>query len=140
MEKQNGKEIFEGWNFKIVLESDEYKENSDYWQEQCNIFYNMIREELPSGSVQPLSSKSVEGDRTDLITIFSTILVTGLATRATYKVIDKIIDIAKIWQENRAKVKITLKYKGGSTVEFSNLSISEAKKTMKEHQKKLEIL
>lgn len=135
MEIKKNQQTSEGWDFNIKLESDEFDEKSDYWQEQCNILYNMIQTELPSGSIQPLSYKAGEGEKAVLITLLSTLVVSGVAAKTIDKVIDKMVDIIKIWQENRPKAKISLKYSDGSEIELSNLSISEAKKTMKEHQK-----
>lgn len=135
MEIDKKQQIDEGRDFNITLESEEFEARSDYWQEQCNILYNMIQGELPSGSIKPLSYKAGEGERAELITIISTLVVTGVAAKAFDKTIDKIVDIIKIWQESRPKAKITLKYPDGSSVELSNLSIPEAKKIMKEYKK-----
>lgn len=135
MEIGKKQQIAKGWDFNITLESEEFDERSDYWQEECNILYSMIQGELPSGSIKPLSYKAGEGEKAEVITIISTLVVTGVAAKAFDKIIDKIVDIIKIWQESRPKAKITLKYPDGSSVELSNLSIPEAKKTMKEHQK-----
>ncbi len=137
MEIGGKQQTAEEWDFKIALISEEFDEKSDYWQEQCNILYNMMQTELPSGSIEPLSYKAGKGEKAELITILSTLVVSGVAAKAIDKVIDKMVDIIKIWQENKPKAKISLKYVDGSEVELSNLSIAEAKKIMKEHQKKV---
>lgn len=139
MEIDKKQQITEGWDFNIKLESEEFDERSDYWQEQCNILYNMIKTELPSGSIQPLSYKAEEGEKAELITIISTLVVTRVAAKAIDKVIDKIVDIIKMWQENRLKAKITIQYPDGGTIELSNLSIPEAKKIIKDYQKNQKI-
>ena len=125
------------WDFNIKLESDEFDERSDYWQNQCNILYNMMQTELPSGSIKPSGYKAEVGETAEIITILSTLIISGVASKAFDKVIDKMVDILKIWQESRPKAKISLKYADGSEIELSNLSIQEAKKMMKEHQKKI---
>ena len=131
MGKGKKQQIAEGWDFNITLESEEIEERTDYWQRQCNLLYNTIREELPSGSIQPLSYESGEGEKAELITIFSTLMASGIAAFA----FDRLFDIIKIWLEYRPKTKVTLKYPDGSTMELSGLSKSEALKLMEEHHR-----
>ncbi len=127
----------ENWDFNIKLESDDIDIRSDYWQNQCRILYNMMQTELPSGTIEPLSRKAETGEKAEIITLLSTLIVSGVASKAFDKGIDKMVDIIKIWQENRPKAMISLQYPDGSTIELSNLSVKEAKKMMKEHQKKI---
>lgn len=131
MNKGRKQQIAEGWSFNIKLGSEEIEESTDYWQKQCNLLYNMMLKKLPVGSIQPLSYESGEGEKAELITIFSTLVATGI----TAKVFDRIYDIIKIWLENRPKSKVTLKYPDGSTIELSGLSKSEALKLMEEHHR-----
>jgi len=132
MDKGKKQQIAEGKDFNITLESEEIEERADYWQKQCNFLYNKILKELPSGLIQPLSYESAEGEKAELITIFSTLVATGITTKA----FDIIFDIIKIWLENRPHTKITLKYPDGSIIELSGLSKSEALTLMEEHHRK----
>lgn len=132
MDKGKKPQIAEGSDFNITLESEEIEEREDYWQKQCNLLYNMILEELPSGSIQPLSYESAEGEKAELITIFSTLVATGI----TAKAFDIIFDIIKIWLKNRPHTKVTLIYPDGSIIELSGLSISEALTLMEKHRRK----
>ena len=134
MEIGKKQQIVEG-DFNITLESEEFEESPEYWQKQYNLLYNMMIKELPSGSIQPLSYKSAEGEKADLVTIFSTLVATGIAVEA----FDKLFDIIKIWLENRPKTKVTLKYQDGSIIELSGLSKSKALALMEEHHSKITI-
>ena len=135
MDKGKKQQIAEGTDFNITLESEEIEERADYWQKQCNFLYNKILKELPSGSIEPLSYESAEGEKAELITIFSTLVATGIAVEA----FDKLFDIIKIWLENRPKTKVTLKYQDGSIIELSGLSKSKALALMEEHHSKITI-
>ncbi len=130
MKKNEKQQIAAGLDFNIVLESEEFEARSEHWQTQCNVLYNMIQEELPSGSIQPLSYKSAKGERADLITIFSILAATGI----TAKAFDRMFDMIKIWLENRPKTKVMIKYPDGSMLELSGLSKSEALKLIEEHK------
>ncbi len=135
MERRKKQQIVEGWDFNIELEPEGFEKKSEYWEKQCNILYGMILKELPSGSIQPLHSESAKDEKTDFITIFSTLVALGITTKA----FDKIFDVLKIWLENRPKTKVTLKYSDGSTIEITDLPKSEALAIMETHQKELRI-
>ena len=135
MTKGKKQQIAESGDFNITLESEEFEESPEYWQKQYNFLYNMILKELPSGTIEPLSYESGEGEKAELVTIFSTLVATGI----TAKAFDKLFDIIKIWLENRPKTKVTLKYKDGSIIELSGLSKSEALALMEEHHRKITI-
>ena len=136
MDKGKKQQIAEGTDFNITLESEEIEERADYWQKQCNFLYNRILKELPSGSIEPLSYESAEGEKAELITIFSTLVATGIATKA----VERLFDVIKIWLENRPKTKVTIKYPDGSTIELSELSKTEALTLMEEYHRKIKIL
>ena len=122
----------EAWDFDIIFESEKIEQNPEYWLKQCSFIYNDIKKALPSGSIQPFCSESAKGEKAELITIFSTLVAKGITTKAC----QIIIDIIKIWLENKPKAKVTLRYRDGSTIELSGLSKSDAMELITIHQEK----
>ena len=126
----NKRQIIKGWNFNIILEPEELKENQEYWQKQCNFLYNNIVKDLSAGSIQPLKSESAKGEKGGFVAIFSVLNATGI----TLKAFDRIFDVVNIWLENRPKTRVSLKYQDGSTIELTGLTKSEALKLIEAHQ------
>lgn len=136
MEEKKNQQISEDFNFHISLESEESRTDSEYWQKQCSILYNMILHELPVGSIQPLKSESEEGERADFVTIFSILVATGITTKA----LDRVFDIIELWLKSRPKANVTLKYPDGNIIgEFKDLSKSEALELMEDYHKNLKL-
>jgi hypothetical protein len=130
MQKEGRQQRVEGLDFHIVLESEEFEESSEYWRKQCAILYTNIFKELPTGSVELLKSERGEGEKAELLTIFSILVASGI----TAKAFDRIFDIINLWLISRPTANVILKNPDGSIIgEFSKLSKSEALKLMEEY-------
>lgn len=129
MGTSNKQQTIESWDFNIILESGELKENQEYWQKQCNILYRNILKDLPAGSIQPLKSKSIKGEKGDIVTIFSILNAAGITKIA----FNRMFKIIKIWLENRPKTRVSIQYHDGSTIELTGLTNSEALKLIETH-------
>ena len=129
MGTSNKRQITKSWDFNIILESGELKENQEYWQKQCKILYSNILKDLPTGSIQPLKSKSAKGEKCDIVAIFSILNAAGITKIA----FDRMYNVMKIWLENRPKTRVSIKYQDGSIIKLTGLTNSEALKLIETH-------
>jgi|GEM_PF-782364 hypothetical protein len=116
-------------SFQIVLESEEIEQSTGYWQKQCSILYNSINRNLNEGSIEPLSCGPSRDER-GIITIFSTLIAKGI----TANVFAKVLELIKVWLENRPQAKITIKCPDESTFEISNMSLPNILEFFNTHQ------
>ncbi|HEY3360661.1 MAG TPA: hypothetical protein VGK06_02235 [Methanosarcina sp.] len=116
-------------SFQIVLESEEIEQSTEYWQKQCSILYNSINRNLSEGSIEPLSY-GPSGDERGIITLFSTLIAKSI----TANVFGKVLELIKVWLENRPLAKITIKCPDESTFEISNMSLSSLLEFFNTHQ------
>jgi len=129
MGTSNKRQITKSWDFNIILESGELKENQEYWQKQCKILYSNILKDLPTGSIHPLKSKSAKGEKGDIVAIFSILNAAGITKIA----FDRMYNVMKIWLENRPKTRVSIKYQDGSIIKLTGLTNSEALKLIETH-------
>lgn len=118
-------------DFSIILKSGNVEDYSEFWQGQCQEFYNYIAKNLPEGSIEPLNHEGSDGERFDIAIIFSTLVASGI----TGKVFCYIIDGMKTWLEYRPTADVELKCPDGSTVKISKLPLSELSKFFEENPK-----
>lgn len=123
------KEDSEQSSFQIVLESEEIEQSTEYWQKQCSILYNSINRNLSEGSIEPLSYGPLGNER-GIIMLFSTLIAKGI----TANVFGKVLELIKVWLENRPQAKITIKCPDESTFEISNMSLSSLLEFFNTHQ------
>lgn len=123
-------EVFDKFDFSIVLKSKGVDDSSEYWQEQCWQLYDSICKSIPAGKIEPLKFQSSEGDRSDLISFFSTLAAFGI----TGKVFADIILYAmKIWLEYRPTAEIELKCPDGSMIKISKLPLAKLSQFFEEN-------
>jgi len=117
-------------NFYIILKSDNIENYSEHWQKQCQQLYNSIFMGLPKGSIEPLNHESNEGERVDLVVLFSTLIVSGI-TGIKFATI--ILDALKTWLEFRPTVEVDIKCPDGSTVKITKLPLKKLSKFFEEN-------
>lgn len=115
-------QVLDKYDFSIILKSGGSEDSSEYWQEQCQQLYDSIRRSLPEGSIEPLNLESAQGERVDLVTIFSTLAAFGITGEIF---VNAILDSMKTWLEYRPTAEIELKCPDGSTVKISKLPLSK---------------
>lgn len=125
-------QVLDKSGFSIILKSDGVEDSSEYWQEQCQQLYDSIARNLPKGSIEPLNQEGAQGERADLVTIFSTLAATGITGKVF---VDIVIDGMKTWLEYRPKAEIELKCPDGSTVKISKLPLSKLSRYFEENPK-----
>jgi len=59
------------FDFQIILESVEVEKFSN-WQKQCQMLSDSVRKNLSEGSINPVSHKGEEGERTGVILSYFT--------------------------------------------------------------------
>jgi hypothetical protein len=79
-------------DFKIIIESTEIDESTDYWQKQCSILYNELHKNLISGSIEPLTSECEEDERAGVDDILNLLLASGI----TLETFDRMYDVFKL--------------------------------------------
>lgn len=126
------KQVFDKADFSIVLRPGNSKDSSEYWQEQCQNLYNSIYRNLPEGSIEPLNLEGAQGERVDLVTIFSTIAAFGITGEVFVNVI---LDSIKTWLEYRPTAEIELKCPDGSIVKIEKLPLSKLSEFFEENPK-----
>jgi hypothetical protein len=115
--------------FQIIIESGEI-EKSSKWQKQCQMLYDSIRKNLPDGSIDPVTSKGGEGERTGVILSYDTFTLAGVSLNSFY-ILFRLINV---WERNRKKADVKLRTKSGSEFVLSNLSVEEAREIYEELQ------
>lgn len=118
------------FDFSIILKSEGVDNSSEYWQEQCCQLYDSICKGMPDGKIGPLKLKGSEGDRADLTTIFSTLVIFGVTGKVF---VDIVLDAMKTWLEYRSTAEIELKCPDGSTIKTSNLPLSKLSQFFEEN-------
>jgi hypothetical protein len=125
-------QVLDKSDFSIVVKSGGAEDFSEYWQEQCQQLYDSICTSLPEGSIEPLNLEGAQGERVDLITIFSTLAAFGVTGEVFVNVV---LDSMKTWLEYRPIAEIELKCPDGSTVKISKLPLSKLSKYFEENPK-----
>ncbi len=123
-------QVLDKFNFSIILKPGDVEVSSQYWQEQCCQLYGSFCSNLPDGWIEPLKLKCSEGERADLITIFSTLAAFGITGKVFAEVI---LEAMKIWLEYRPTAEIELKCPDGSTVKISKLPLAKVSTFFKEN-------
>lgn len=119
-------------DFSILLKSSGAEDSSEYWQEQCHQLFDSICSSLPEGSIEPLNIEGSQGERVDLITVFSTLAAFGVTGEVFVNVV---LDSIKTWLEYRPTAEIEIKCPDGSTVKVSKLPLSNLSKYFEENPK-----
>ncbi len=117
-------------SFQILLLSDDVDNLSEYWQDQCQELYNSITRNLPEGSIKPLELEGTQGERVDLVTIFSTLAAFGITGDIFVNVI---LDSVKLWLEYRPTAEIEVKCPNGITVKITKLPFDKLSKFFEEN-------
>lgn len=104
--------------FQISIESEEDEGSNEHWQKQCCLLYNTINRNLMEGSIEPLSCESKKGERAGIITIFSTLLASGLSV----KTFEQVFELIRVWLDCRPKAKVLMKFPNGNMIEISGVS------------------
>jgi hypothetical protein len=125
-------QVLDKSDFSIIMTSEGIEDSSEYWQEQCQQLYDSIARNLPAGSIKPLSLEGAQGDRVDLLTIFSTLAAFGVTGEFFVNVV---LDSMKTWIEYRPTAEIELKCPDGSTVKIAKLPLSKLSKFFEENPK-----
>jgi hypothetical protein len=125
-------EVLDKSDFSIIMTSGNVEDRSEYWQEQCQKLYDSIVRNLSEGSIKPLEFERDQGERIDLITIFSTLVAFGIKGEVFVNVI---LDLIKNWLEYRPTAEIEIKCPDGSTVKISKLPLSRLSKFFEENPK-----
>ncbi|WP_410508706.1 hypothetical protein RSJ42_18595 [Methanosarcina hadiensis] len=123
-------EVLDKFDFSIVLKSEGVGDSSEYWQEQCWQLYDSIYKAMSDGKIEPLKFQSSEGDRSDLISFFSTLAAFGITGKVFA---DVILDAMKAWLEYRPTAEIELKCPDGSTIKISNLPLAKLSQFFEEN-------
>lgn len=106
----------------ISMESENYGPEDSYWQKECHQLYSQIKKTLDEGTIEPLNvEREGRGYRGGFLEIFSTITA-GIASIGGFTAI---IELAKLWLENRKGCEITLKFPDGSELKISGASKEE---------------
>lgn len=113
-----------------MLKSEGVDDASEYWQEQCWQLYDSICKGIPAGKIEPLKFQGSEGDRSDLISFFSTLASFDITGKVFA---DIILDAMKTWIEYRTTAEIELKCPDGSTIKISNLALSKLSQFFEEN-------
>lgn len=122
-------QILDKSNFDIILKSEDTDYSSEYWQEQCCQLYGSICRSIPDGWIEPLELEGSEGERSDIIHLFSTLAVYGI----TGKVFIIILDIMKTWLEYRPTAEIELNCPDGIKVKISKMPLDKLSKFFEEN-------
>ena len=122
-------QVLDTSNFFLILKSEGVEDSSEYWQEQCCQLYGSICRNIPDGWIEPLELKGSEGERVDLIHLFSTLAVYGI----TGKVFVIILDLMKTWLEYRPTAEIELKCPDGRKVKISKLPLAKLSEFFEEN-------
>jgi hypothetical protein len=123
-------QVLDKFNFFIILKSEGVEDSSEYWQEQCCQLYNSICRSIPDGWIEPLNIKGCEGERPDLVTLFSTFAAYGITGKVFA---DIFLEAMKTWLEYRPTAEIELKCPDGSAVKISKLSLSRLSRFFEEN-------
>lgn len=115
-------EHLDKFDFQITLESEEV-EKSSKWQKQCQILYDSVRKNLPDGSIDPVTRKGKEGERSGVILSYDTFALAGVTLNSFYI----LLRLINVWERNRKKAEVKLRTKNGSEFVLSNLSVEEAR-------------
>jgi hypothetical protein len=124
------KRNFNESNFSILLKSDGVEDFSEFWQGQCQQFYDSVCRSLPEGSIIPLVHEGSEGERVDLAIIFSTLAAFGITGEVFANII---LDSMKTWLEFRPTAEIELKCPDGSTVKITKLPLKKLSEFFEEN-------
>ncbi len=122
-------QVLDTSNFSIILKSEGVEDPSEYWQEQCCQLYCSICKSMPDGWIEPLELKGLEGEKVDLIHLFSTLAAYGI----TGKIFAIILEAMKTWLEYRPTAEIELKCPDGSIVKISKLPLEKLSKFFEEN-------
>ncbi|WP_292389301.1 hypothetical protein [Methanosarcina sp. UBA5] len=114
--------ISEKFDFQITLESGEL-EKSSKWQKQCQLLYDSVRKNLPNGSIDPVTRKGKDGERSGVILSYDTFALAGVTLNSFYI----LLRLINVWERNRKKANVKLRTKNGSEFVLSNLSVEEAR-------------
>jgi hypothetical protein len=109
-------------DFSIIMKSGDVEDSSEYWQDQCQQLYDSITRNLPEGSIKPLNLEGTQGERVDLVTVFSTLAAFGITGEVFVNVV---LDSMKTWLEYRPTADIELNFPDGSNIKISKLPISK---------------
>jgi hypothetical protein len=104
--------------FQLLLKSEEGEDTSEYWQRQCCMLYNTINRNITDGSIEPDTCECAEGERSGLVTIYSVLSAIGLSLKNVVNV----VDIVKLWLENRPKAKVLMKFPNGNEIEITGVT------------------
>lgn len=115
--------------FKIIIQSDNEDNLSEYWQNQCWYLYDELSRALPENSIKPLTLESGMGERTDITTFFHAIII-----EITAKVfVEIVIEIIKNWSYYRQDASVEIECPDGNTVKITKQSIPELQKYLNEN-------
>jgi hypothetical protein len=120
----------EKFEFSLILKSEGVDDSSEYWQDQCFQLYFNIYRALPEGCIVPLNLKGSEGERVDAITLFSTLVASGITGKVFAEII---LDSVKTWLEYRPTAEIELKCPDVNTIKISNLPLSKLSQFFEEN-------
>lgn len=123
-------QVLDKFNFSIILKSGDVEVSSEYWQEQCCQLYGSLCSSISDGWIEPLKLKCSEGERADLLTIFSTLAAFGITGKVFAEII---LEAMKTWLEYRPTAEIELKCPDGSTVKISKLPLTKLSKFFEEN-------
>lgn len=123
-------QVLNGLDFQIILKSEELKESSIQWKKDCKVLYNLIRKNLPEGSVNPLNRRCEDGERAGLVPSYDTLALAGI-TLQSFIVIIKLIDV---WERNKKKANVEFRSKNGNKISIFNLPSEEALEIFKSLQ------
>jgi hypothetical protein len=123
-------QVFDKFNFTIIIKSRDVEVSSEYWKEQCCKLYSSICTNIPDGWIEPLKSECSEGEKAELSTVFSTLVVFGITGKVFAEIILKAM---KTWLEHIPTAEIELKCPDGSTFEISKLPLTKLSEFFEEN-------
>lgn len=124
-------EVTENPDFQINMKSDEVEEFSEFWQNQCYKLYSSIKKSLPEGLIEHTVKEGEEGDRLDIIDLYSMLVVSGVTLKIFH---DVVLDLIKSWLKYRSKAQIILGCEKDPQIIIDNLSLPELEKFLQKNQ------
>lgn len=119
------------FDFQIILESGEVGGSSPYWQSQCQMLYDSIRQNLSEGSISPISYKGRGEEKAIEILSYDTLSLAGITLNSFYI----LLKLINVWERNKTKTTVKLKAKNGSEFVLSNLPVDKTLEIYKEVQR-----
>lgn len=117
-------------SFQIILQSDNADNLSEYWQNQCWYLYDEISRTLPEGSIKPLTLEGDVGERADIVTLFSHVIVAEITAKIFVEIVFEAI---KNWHQYRQNANIGIKCPDGSTVKITKQDLPKLQKCFEEN-------